>query len=72
MKGDKSRLVFRQLNAQPFFYELKRVASEVELVGIEPLDLPQERILQIDPFLETLDRKINMVCKCYINALIQF
>ena len=43
MKGDKSRLVFRQFDAQPFFYKLQRVASQIKLVGVEPLDLPQER-----------------------------
>ena len=49
MKGDKSRLILRQLHADPFFDQLQGISSEVKLMRIKPFDLPQQRILEVDP-----------------------
>ena len=71
MKCNKPCLILRQFYLQTLFDLGNRIFSEFILLRIKPLDLPQQCIFKVDPLCISRNRKINMIRKRHINALIQ-
>ncbi|MMZ64434.1 hypothetical protein D1872_267660 [compost metagenome] len=68
---DKGRLILRELYAQLMLDLLQCLETQIELLFVELLNLPQEGIFYLYPLLITFHGKVNVICQRYIDILIQ-
>ncbi|MNY33207.1 hypothetical protein D3C86_1674730 [compost metagenome] len=71
MHGNESALVFRQRHTKPVFNNLQRLKPDREFFTVHSLDLPQKRILDLQPMTVTVDGEVDMICQRDVYAVVQ-
>ncbi len=71
MYRNKSRLIFRKLNAFFFLNHGSRILSHCKFPAVKLLDFPQQRILEQNIFAVAFYGKMQMVCQRNINIPVQ-
>ena len=71
MKRDKSGLILRKKDTQPLADQFYRIFPQLVFLRIKSPDLPEQRVLQVDPLLPSLYGEIDMVRERHIDTLVQ-
>ena len=71
MKGNKSRLVFRQPYLAFFLYMIQGPQADLVFLPVKSPDIPEKSVFDRDPLQEPDNRRMHMVDQRNIDHIIQ-